>query len=61
MVMAIAHDTLSLHRVQSILDLEDRLCAHHRVMAVTVEELRVDDLEEDEGQESSTSFVHARS
>jgi len=37
-----------------MLDLEDQLCAHHPVMAVTVEELRADDLEEDEGQEGST-------
>jgi len=35
--------------------------ADKRVMAVTVEELRVDDPEEDEGQKGSTFFVQARS
>jgi hypothetical protein len=60
MVMAIAPGSLSLHFAQSILDLEDQLCAHHPLMAATVEESCVDDFEEDEGQEGLT-VVHARS
>jgi hypothetical protein len=41
MVMANAPDSLSLHYAQcliDILDLEDQLCAYHRVMAATVDE-----------------------
>ena len=41
---------------QSILNIENQLCAHHRVIVVTVNELRVGDLEEDE----FGSFVQAR-
>ena len=40
------------------LDLEDLVCTHHRAMAVTVEELRVDDPKED--KKVRMDFVHAR-
>jgi hypothetical protein len=43
-----------MHSLIDILDLEDQICAYHRVMAVSVEELRVGDPEEDEGEEGST-------
>jgi hypothetical protein len=43
-----------MRSLMDILDLEGQLCAYHRVMVVTVEELRVGDPEEDEGQEGST-------
>ena len=43
---AIAPVALSLHYAQSLLDLEGQRCAHHRVVAVTVEELHVDNSEE---------------
>jgi hypothetical protein len=43
-----------MHSLLYIFVPEDQLCAYHRVMVVTTEELRVDDLEEDEGQEGPT-------